>query len=195
MISRAQVQVAVGLALALAGCARFDTGAVARSTAARLLECPERNVELHPVGEYRFRAEGCGRSVALACTASELEPECLRESEIASAGGEAPAPEEEAEHVATSEPDTDVEARIRAGLDARSEDVLACVGRDRVAVRVGYAPDGSVDVALQGALHGSPEERCVQDALDGVRVPATGGSGVVVHLVHAAQPAARPSAD
>lgn len=80
-------------------------------------------------------------------------------------------------------PDPEVEARIRAGLDARRGDILACTGAERVAVRAGYAPDGSVALSLQGALSGTPEERCVQDALDGVRVPATGGAGVVVHLI------------
>ena len=56
-------------------------------------------------------------------------------------------------------------------------------GDKRPAIRAAYAPDGSVDLTAQGALSGSPEERCVQDALDGVRVPATGQAGVVVHLV------------
>jgi hypothetical protein len=50
-------------------------------------------------------------------------------------------------------------------------------------VRAAYAPDGSVEITLQGALRGSPEERCVQDALDGVRVDAGDQAGVVIHHV------------
>ncbi len=165
----------VGAIVRSAG-AQWDTGTVARRRAAELLECEEQSVEITAVGAYRYRGEGCGRDVVVACTAAALEPQCLRESELASAGGE-------------EEPEVDPEAagrieeHVRAGLEARRDDVLACVGRDRVAVRVGYAPDGSIDIALQGALHETPEERCVQDALEGVRVAATGASGVVVHLV------------
>lgn len=168
----------IAIALLLSACAQFDTGSVARRRAAEVLECEEPSVEVTAIGAYRFRGEGCGRSVVLACTAAALEPQCLPESELATAGGESEPPPADPEVAA------EIEQRIRAGLEARSEDVLACVGRDRVAVRVGYAPDGSVDVALQGTLHDTPEERCVQDALEGVRVAATGTSGVVVHLVH-----------
>jgi len=163
------------LAISLTGCAQIDTGSVAHRTAARLLECEPESTELTALSSYRYRAEGCGRSVQVACTAGALEPVCVGESELASAGGEVEAPAE-------PEASEAIEERIRAGLEARREDVLACVGRDRVAVRVGYAPDGSVDVTLQGALHDTPEERCVQNALDGVRV-ATGAAGTVVHLL------------
>ncbi|MCZ7682094.1 MAG: hypothetical protein M5U28_26190 [Sandaracinaceae bacterium] len=163
-------------ALLLAACAQFDTGSVARRRAAEALECEEESVEVTAIGEYRFRGEGCGRTATVTCTAGALEPQCFEEAELLAAGGEAePAPDPEVAG--------EVEARIRAGLEARREDVLECVGRDRVAVRVGYAPDGTVEIALSGALHDTPEERCVQDALEGVRVAATGASGVVVHLV------------
>src|SRR5690606_19240692 len=106
-------------------------------------------------------------------TAGALEPLCIDERELTSAGGES---------AVEPEPSEGVEANIRAGLDGRREDILACVARDRVAVRVAYAPDGSVEVRLQGELEGTPEERCVQQALEGVRV-APGAAGTVVHLV------------
>jgi hypothetical protein len=163
------------LVLLALGCGSIDTGSVAHRTAARLLECEPESTELTALSSYRYRGEGCGRSVMVACTAAALEPQCLAESELATAGAE----EEEPASAGASE---EVEAHIRTGLEARRDDVLACVGRDRVAVRVGYAPDGSVDVSLQGALHETPEERCVQDTLEGVRV-AGGASGTVVHLL------------
>lgn len=160
----------------LASCGQIDTGSVAHQTAARLLECDSESTEITALGAYRYRGEGCGRSVVLACTAAALEPTCLGQGELATSGGEVDA--EPADAAASEE----VEDHIRAGLEARREDVLACVGRERVAVRVGYAPDGSVDVSLQGALHDTPEERCVQDTLEGVRV-AAGAAGTVVHLL------------
>ncbi|HEY8427450.1 MAG TPA: hypothetical protein VIL20_03715 [Sandaracinaceae bacterium] len=166
-------------ALALAACAQFDTGSVARRRAAQVLECDEPSTRIEAVGAYRFRGRGCGRSVVLACTAAALEPQCFPESELVASGGEDRGEREAAGPAAAA----NVEARIRAGLDARREDVLACVGLERVAVRVDYAEDGRVEIALQGALNGTPEERCVQDALEGVRVAATGTSGTVVHLV------------
>ena len=55
--------------------------------------------------------------------------------------------------------------------------MLACVGTDRAAVRVAYAPDGSLDITMQGAMRGTPEERCVQEALDGVRVETSETDG------------------
>lgn len=163
------------LALALLACGSIDTGTVAHRTAARLLECDAESTEITALSSYRYRGQGCGRTVMVACTAAALEPQCLAESELATAGGEREEP-------ASAEASEEVEARIRAGLEARRDDVLACVGRDRVAVRVGYAPDGSVDISLQGALHETPEERCVQDTLEGVRV-AGGAAGTVVHLL------------
>jgi hypothetical protein len=190
--------------LAAAGCGQFDTGTAARRSLAEHLGCAEAQVEMTQVGAYRYRGEGCGRTATVACTASRLEPECLREGP-ATAGGRA-MPEDDGRGAASAvqpspdahradeeptapppavaeRPDPDVEAQIRAGLDARREDVLACTGAERVAIRAGYAPDGSVALSLQGALADTPEERCVQDALDGVRVAATGGAGVVIHLV------------
>lgn len=160
-----------------AGCATIDTGSVVEARAVALLGCDE--VEVSPIGAYRYRAVGCGSSVTLACTAAALEPVCLPERE-ASAGGEEEPEQDEPIQDGASSP---IEAQIRAGLDARRDDVMACANAERVAVRAAYAPDGSVEITLQGALRGSPEERCVQDALDGVRVDASDQAGVVIHLV------------
>jgi hypothetical protein len=159
----------------LASCATIDTGSVVHTRAVAILGCDE--VEVEQLGAYRYRAQGCGDTITLACTAAALEPECLPESTRA-----ASEPEEEEPIADGAAPEA--EAQIRAGLDARKDDVLACAGAERVAVRAAYAPDGSVEITLQGALRGSAEERCVQEALDGVRVPASDRAGVVVHLVH-----------
>lgn len=168
----------------LGGCGSIDTGTVARDSAARLLDCRPDDVSITAVGAYRYRGEGCGRDVIVACTSAALEPTCLRESALATAGGAAPAEEDEdGPPPFDEEPNAEVEARIRAGLEARKDDIFACTGLSRVGVRAAYAPDGSVSFSLQGELRESPEERCVEDALDGVRVVATGHAGVIVHLV------------
>ena len=163
------------------GCNQFDTGSAAQASAARILECPQSQVEITAVGAYRYRGEGCGQHVVLTCTASRLEPECLRVADLVSSGGEED--DDDALPTPDTEADEEIETLIRAGLEARRDDVLACAGTQRVAIRAAYAPDGSVDLTAQGALSDTAEERCIQDALDGVRVPATGGAGVVVHLV------------
>jgi hypothetical protein len=185
----------VASSILLVGCAQFDTGSVAQRSAAGLLDCPQSEVSMTQVGAYRYRGEGCGGTVSVACTSAALEPRCLREGDSAGgedepaldegdADGDAETEEaEETEPVVAETPDASVEAQIRAGLDARREDILECVGRERVAIRAGYAPDGSVALSLQGDRAGTAEERCVVDALDGVRVAATGEAGVVVHLI------------
>ena len=159
------------LALALLGCANIDTGTAARRDAANAVSCPRAAMEMEQIGDYRYRGRGCGREVVVACTSSTLEPHCFAERARDAEGSSTDAP-------------AAVEASIRAGLAARRDDVLACVGRERIGVRVAYAGDGEVDFALQGDLADSPEEACVREALDGVRVAATGEEGVIVHLVH-----------
>lgn len=175
---------ALSLTLLVAACSSMDTSVAARRDAAAALECPEAGVEMDQVGEYRYTGRGCGREVVVVCTASALEPRCISAASLASAGGEASSePEAEALAGGDAEASNELETLIRAGLENRRDDIRACTGRERVAVRAAYAPDGSVDLTLQGELSGTPEERCVQDALDGVRVAATGEAGVVVHLV------------
>ena len=162
----------------LTGCSTFDTGTAALDRAVELLECPRDRVTMTPVSDYSYTARGCGAEVAIGCTAGRLEPVCLRQSATATAGGEAA----EGEPVRSEAP-PEIEERIRAGLEARREDVVGCVGRAPVGVRASFDADGAVVFNLQGDLERSPEERCVQDALGGVRVAATGAPGVVVHLV------------
>lgn len=184
------------LPLPLAGCPQLDTGHVATERLLAELDCPEEETEVEQVGAYRYRGEGCGGVVTVACTASSLEPRCLPER---TAGGVDPGPEpdpgpgpeprpgpgpEPGPDPERPGPDPEIEASVRSGLDARRDDVLACAARDRVAVHVAYAPDGSVAITLGGDLEGSPEEGCVADVLDGVRV-APGHAGTVIHLVTA----------
>lgn len=72
---------------------------------------------------------------------------------------------------------------VRALLEQRRSDVLVCTGRSTVGVRATYSADGSLDLALQGELHGSPEEDCVRNALRELRIAPPQHSGVVVHLI------------
>lgn len=182
----------VALLVALPCCSSWDTGTVAHESAASALECRVDDTEMEQLGAYRYRGRGCGADVVVACSASSLEPVCLRESEVVTAGDvqvaartepTEPEPNEDTPPPFDEEPDPEVEARIRAGLAARRDDILACTGEARVGVRAAYAPDGSVAFSLQGALADTPEQRCVENALDGVRVAATGHAGVVIHLV------------
>jgi len=164
-------RLAVTLALCSVGCSGIDLGDAARRDTAEALQCPAEEVELEQLGEYRYRGDGCGRVVLVACTASALEPRCFPQSSGDGDPGE------------TEEPPPDVEATIRGGLEARRDDVLACVGRDRIGVRAAYTGEGVVSLSLQGDLADTPEEACVRDALGGVRVAATGEEGVIIHLV------------
>ena len=165
-----------GRALAFAlclGCANLDTGTAALRDAAAALDCPRAATDVEQLGDYRYRARGCGGEIVVACTSSSFEPRCFPERAGTQTAGD------EAESTAPP----DVERAIRNGLDARRADVLGCVGRERVGVRAAYDGDGRVVLALQGDLAGSPEEACVREALAGVRVPAAGRDGVLVHLV------------
>lgn len=78
---------------------------------------------------------------------------------------------------------TAVEARIRAALEERAANILACVGTDRVGVRVRYAPGKPLGIALQGDLEGSPEQECVAAELTGVRIDTERAKGTVVRVV------------
>ncbi|MFK7989917.1 MAG: hypothetical protein AB8I08_28110 [Sandaracinaceae bacterium] len=184
--------VPVVLLVLLPSCASWDTGTVAHESAASALSCRVDDTEMEQLGAYRYRGRGCGADVIVACSASTLEPVCLRESEVITAGDVQvaehtepvePAPDEDAPPPFDDEPNPEVETRIRAGLAARRDDILACTGQPRIGVRAAYAPDGSVAFSLQGALADTPEQGCVENALDGVRVAATGHAGVVIHLV------------
>ena len=172
----ARVLLSAAGALLWSGCPALDLGTSARRDLAAALECASAEVEMEQVGEYRYHGAGCGREATVACTASALEPHCLVEGTRSFDAD----PDDEPD---STDALPDIEQVIRGGLDARREDVLACVGRDRVGVRASYTPEGIVSLALQGELAGTAEERCVQQVLEGVRVRATGEEGVVIHLV------------
>jgi hypothetical protein len=78
---------------------------------------------------------------------------------------------------------SDIEAGIRAHLDAHREDVLACVNAPRAVLQVAYAPDGQALVSLQGADAGGPLEGCVRAVLGAIPVQGAEEPGTVVHLV------------
>jgi hypothetical protein len=161
--------------LLLAGCGAFDTGTVARREAARALDCAEDAVSVEETGYYRYRGVGCAGRVDLACSMGRRDPVCLIvDGALAAVGGEEAAP------VAS---EAEVAQAIRTRLEGRRDDLLACAGAARLAVRVTYAADGSVVIALQGERSGSPEEACVRDVLRGARLPPPGRGGVVVHLL------------
>lgn len=168
-----------GIALEVSACSDWDTETQARERAVAVLGCHE--VVVASRSHERFRIEGCGRSVDVLCTSGRNDPTCIagRPSDATlsdvGAGGEVPPPPE-------APPTSGREAVVRAGLDARRGDVLACASRPSVVVRATYASDGSVVFGLNGELAGSPEEGCVRAALDGVRVEP-GEAGVVLHLV------------
>jgi hypothetical protein len=85
----------------------------------------------------------------------------------------------------TSAPDAewDVESALRDAVDAHASTVLVCTSQQPVAVALSWTADGALTIALRGALHGTPEEGCVAQALDGIRVPATGRTGTILHPV------------
>jgi hypothetical protein len=85
-----------------------------------------------------------------------------------------------------------VAARIRNALDDHASDIVACVGREPVAVRVRYVPEPPLQIGLQGDLAGTAEETCVVGALRTLTVDVQGTAGEVIHLVRTPPP---PSAD
>ncbi|MFO0708589.1 MAG: hypothetical protein U0353_02050 [Sandaracinus sp.] len=193
-------------AIVLLACGQWEPETVARDRAIAALDCNE--VTLTKITDNRFRASGCGGVVEVLCTAAQNEPVCLvgraREeghvSGIADlgSGGEVSDDDDTTPTDAHDAPADDeiaaLEARIRAGIDAHRDDVLACTGRSASVVRVRYAVDGAITLTLGGDLEGSPEEGCVRAAIGGVRV-SPGHEGTVMHLVRrpASTPAAEPS--
>ncbi|UJR78861.1 hypothetical protein [Sandaracinus amylolyticus] len=74
------------------------------------------------------------------------------------------------------------EEMLRAALDARRADIHRCAGVGVIPVRVSWAADGSVSLALEAPLAGSAAESCVRAAVVTPRVPA-GTAGEIVHPV------------
>lgn len=76
-----------------------------------------------------------------------------------------------------------VAERIRRALDERRDAILACTARERVAVRVEYAPEPPLRIGLSGELADQPEEQCVVNALADLSVDVEDATGTVIHLV------------
>lgn len=188
-------------AVLVAACGQWDDQTAAREHAREAMGCFD--VEVERTEAHRFHATGCGGEADIVCSEGSLSPVCIRVAARGTSGGEARPDEEDQdvdvdvdaatdehvdEAVVTGDPDpapagpTAAEVAIRRGLDARAADVIACVDRSSIAVRVNHAADGTVSVTLSGDLRSSPEEGCVRAALGDVRVPP-GEPGVVVHLV------------
>jgi hypothetical protein len=202
------------VALPLLACGEWDEQGAARDFAREHMGCFD--IEVERTENHRFSVDGCERRIDVACSEGSLHPVCIEVALRGSSGGddgdddgevgELDDPEvvdvdprvdegiDEAHARAEVEPTgpTPAEAAIRRGLDARSADILACVDRSTVAVRVNHAADGSLSITLSGDLRSSPEEGCVRAAIGDVRVPG-GEPGVVVHLVRPHPPAPSPA--
>lgn len=134
----------LALPLLLAACDQWDTDTSARDRANAVLDCT--SVEMTKIEDNHYRAEGCGRTIELLCTASELEPECIamrprgegpaRLSEVGAGGEqepETPAPtgddilRQQAAMLEEADPDADDEAPLRVppppGADTESDAV------------------------------------------------------------------------
>lgn len=200
----------VAWALSLSACGSWDDHTAARTFSRELLACFD--VEVERTESHRFHARGCEREADVVCSEGALNPVCIQVASRDTSGGEATevvdgedvdamtdegvdeAPTRVAsaataegtttESGSIEEAPSPAEQAIRRGLDARSEDILACVDRSSVAVRVNHRVDGGISITLSGDLRDSPEESCVRVAIGDVRVPA-GEAGVVVHLVRA----------
>jgi hypothetical protein len=69
---------------------------------------------------------------------------------------------------------------LRDAIERHKEDVLACVGADRVAV-VAESKEGKMHVGLHGNLANSAEEECVQHVLKDLKPSAKDER--VIHVV------------
>jgi hypothetical protein len=76
-----------------------------------------------------------------------------------------------------------IENQVRNQLDANADKVLSCTMTTTTSVRAEYSRDGVLRVMLRGDAAGTPEERCIQDALGEIRVGSSAEGGIVVHLV------------
>ncbi|AKF07581.1 hypothetical protein [Sandaracinus amylolyticus] len=172
----------VALVAACAGCGAWDAESRARDRARDWIDCDD--VDLVQRAESAWRASGCGRHVDVACTTSDNEPECIRVRFADASGAESAttAPVETSGGESAPSGDDAATSAVRASLDARREDVLACASSERVVVRVEWDATGAITLGLGGELGGSAEEGCVRAALADLRAPS-GAPGSLLHLV------------
>jgi hypothetical protein len=76
-----------------------------------------------------------------------------------------------------------VENHVRSLLDANADRILSCTMTTTTSIRAEYSREGALRVMLRGDGAGTPEERCIQNALGEIRVGSSPEGGVVIHLV------------
>jgi hypothetical protein len=125
-----RIGVALGLVVALLGCAGWEPETRARERALEVLHCEE--IELTRREESQWHATGCGREVEIACTTVALEPTCIQ---VRLAGTEEEhwsVPEEASDEFVTTSgdeaPPTDAELRAMAIADDEDVDPAADEG-------------------------------------------------------------------
>lgn len=79
-------------------------------------------------------------------------------------------------------PDPAVEQAIRAGIDARRTQVLACSGSQPIMIRARWGADGRVWLTLDRPYARTAVEQCVRDTVGGFQV-TNEAPGEVIHLV------------
>lgn len=168
-----------------AGCAGWEPEPRARALAQEIMHCDA--LTLSDGGESVWQVSGCGQEIWVACTNGRNEPYCTQVRRPGSAGGEQRAEAEAdagpaAAAVSTPVPRS-VDASVREFLDAHVEDVLACTGGSRVALRARWDAHGTVVLFLNGALARSAEEGCVRAAVGEHTVEEPGEGGELLHLV------------
>jgi hypothetical protein len=103
---------------------------------------------------------------------------------VAATQTSAPSPPSSAEpltmqtHAASPSP---VETEVRSALDARADDLLACVSAPRVLVEANVDPEGNVAVSLRDLPKDDPLQGCARSAMGTLKVAP--GALTVVHLV------------
>jgi len=172
--------VVMGL-LAGSGCATTGTTeAELRSRASLEMSCPQPQLQLVQLAEQTMGVQGCGRraTYVVRCETRSGLSECqwVANGQAVAAPPPPPPP-------GGPPPMSPLEVTLHQGLDAHREAISTCTGGAAAEVLATYAPDGSVEFTLAGALGGTFAERCVRNALGPVHLDTHGTSGVVHHPI------------
>lgn len=176
------------LGICAAGCAGWEPEPRARALAQELMHCDA--VTMTDGGESVWQVNGCGNEIWVACTNGRNEPYCTQVRRPGSAGGEATASAATTDAAAAGSVAAapvpvarTVDASVREFLDAHVDDVLACTGGSRVALRARWDANGTLVLFLNGAAARSAEEGCVRAAVGEHIVAEPGEGGELLHLV------------